>query len=163
MKQNHIYNSEEKLKWFGTGEWVEEPDMIEFEHKGFKCSIVRVCVQDGPIHVFGGHLCGYVNIPKDHPWIGKAFDIDADIHGGITFGEYDNEKQYWIGFDCGHLGDIVPSMELMRKEYKIAMPPYLEKFKNSPIFNSTYRNLNYVIEECKNLADQVIENDNRSD
>jgi hypothetical protein len=33
-----------------------------------------------------GHLCGYIGLPPAHPWHGKWYDdIDAEVHGGLTF------------------------------------------------------------------------------
>jgi len=33
-----------------------------------------------------GHLCGYLGVPKPHPWYGLDYDqIDADVHGGLTY------------------------------------------------------------------------------
>jgi|SRR5579884_668190 len=59
-----------------------------------------------------GYRCGYVRVPRGHPWHGKDFDqIDADVHGGLTFAEADAECDkgsddgWWIGFDCAHAGD----------------------------------------------------------
>lgn len=62
-----------------------------------------------------GHRCGYIKLHPDHPWSDKKYDeIDAAVHGGITFAEpdkpcEDNPHQdnihYWIGFDCSHLYD----------------------------------------------------------
>lgn len=33
-----------------------------------------------------GHLCGYIGVPKGHPWYGKDHDmIEANVHGGLTY------------------------------------------------------------------------------
>ena len=42
----------------------------EFEHAGYKC-IVTFCV--------GGHRCGYVGIPKNHPLYGKKYSDYLEI------------------------------------------------------------------------------------
>lgn len=66
-----------------------------------------------------GHLCGYVQVPVGHPAYGHAGEYDTPLdeincHGGITFAGYNTNNypvaeaengHYWIGFDCGHLGD----------------------------------------------------------
>jgi hypothetical protein len=41
IKKTHKFTSEEKLSWLGYGEWVEEPDLVEFEHCGLKCEIIK--------------------------------------------------------------------------------------------------------------------------
>lgn len=39
-----------------------------------------------------GHLCGYIGLPPSHPWHGKEYDdIEADVHGGLTFAESETE------------------------------------------------------------------------
>jgi hypothetical protein len=60
-----------------------------------------------------GHRCGYVRVPIGHPWHGKDDDeIDAEVHGGLTFAEAavgcdkgGPDDAWWIGFDCGHVED----------------------------------------------------------
>ncbi len=41
LKGKHIYTSEQKIKWFGYGEWVEEVDELVFLYKEFECTVVR--------------------------------------------------------------------------------------------------------------------------
>lgn len=54
---------------------------------------------------------GYIAVPPEHPWFGKDYDsIDADVHGGLTYGKdhAPNQKPdgyWWIGFDTGHYQD----------------------------------------------------------
>ncbi len=62
-----------------------------------------------------GWGCGYIGIPKGHPWYGKEYaDIEADVHGRLTYASFDNPSAkpkstqdglWWIGFDCAHGGD----------------------------------------------------------
>lgn len=162
MDENHLYTSEEKLKWWGYGEWVEESDEVDFDHEGIKCKVFRVVAPDGPIredgtqHIFGGHLCGYISIPTDHPYFSKDYnDIEIDVHGGLTYGENINDE-YWIGFDCAHSFDFIPSLE----KFKYSHPfndifPNPEEFKDYAIFIPTYKNVNFCIEECKSMAEQL--------
>jgi hypothetical protein len=161
MEQKHIYTSDEKIKWWGYGEWVEEPDEVLFEHNGIKCRIVRIAIPDGikpdgPFHIFGGYLCGYASIPKDHPFFGKNYyDIEIDVHGGLTYSEF-KDNEYWIGFDCAHSCDFNPSMQALRKSHDFEDKfPLPEEFKHIPIFNPSYRTIEYCIEECKSMADQI--------
>ena len=34
-----LYTPEFKEKWFGVGEWVDEPDVVKFDYKGYKCMV----------------------------------------------------------------------------------------------------------------------------
>ena len=70
---------------------------------------------------------------------------DIHVHGGLTYAndgvweELDTlpDDWWWLGFDCGHAGDIIPSMPSMQ------FP------------DDQYRNISYVIENCKSLAAQL--------
>jgi hypothetical protein len=61
-----------------------------------------------------GWGCGYVGVPKNHPWWGLDYDdVQVDIHGGLTYGrnkhpEADEQTPtdfWWFGFDTAHFGD----------------------------------------------------------
>ena len=127
-------------------EWMQEPNREEWEHQGYMCQIVR--------HPQAGHLCGYVGIPEGHPWFKKDYsDIDADVHGGLTYAAYGHDesesdkgyykqltdskgrKLWWIGFDCNHYGDMAP--------YGVS------------IFEGNYRNMFYVHGQTNRLAAQA--------
>lgn len=95
-------------------------------------------------HMFGcGHSNGYIAVPKDHHWYGKDYkDIDADVHGGLTYsdqlndeirkiaiGELPETNDYWVvGFDTCHYGD-----------------------------NEHNCNLDYVLSEVESLKQQALE------
>jgi hypothetical protein len=118
-------------------EWDNEPDRIEFESLGLPCLIVR--------NDFGGVLCGYVGVPEGHPWYHKNYeqiknDDQVFVHGH-TPKPGESDKVWWLGFDCGHAGDIVPK--------KRDVLPSLYKF-------GVYRNIDYVKSECEKLALQCI-------
>jgi hypothetical protein len=169
MEEGHIFTSDAKLKYWGYGEWVEEPDLVNFEYEGIKCKIKRLFIEDGyrsdgEIHMFGGSLCGYICIPKDHPYFGKDYDaIEIDAHGGLTYSKFE-EEEYWIGFDCSHAFDYLPSTEYLRKiEPSISRMAYeklSEELKKYPLFNPIYRNVRYCIEECKSMVNQVLNHQN---
>lgn len=166
MKAQHIHSSDLKLKHFGYGEWVEEPDFVEFEHLGFLCIVIRVFNKEPFIKketYFGGHLCAYVRIPENHPWYKKGYDeIEVDIHGGLSFSSlWKDEKTpvangYYIGFDCAHSMDICPSINLY-----IKTNPYMkrlcEKYPLDLLPKPYYKNIEFVINECKLLANQAKE------
>lgn len=131
-----------RAKW-PSGPWNDEPDRVEFEHKGVPCLIVR-----SPL---GGNLCGYVGVKPGHPWHRKNFsDIDADVHGGLTYSEEcqravchvpapgEPENLWWLGFDCAHCDDLTAWHQA------------------SPGEQASYRDIPYVTSETKRLAEQVI-------
>ena len=146
---------EVKLYFFGEGEWMQEPDQLEFEYEGYECEIRRNSI---------GSLCGYVKLPKEHPGYEKDYnDLDIDVHGGLTYSELENDK-WVIGFDCAHSGDIAPSCEKSRKDFLrsetfkelYAGHEDLKKaYPNCTLFNETYKNIEYVKSECMSLVDQI--------
>ena len=90
-------------------------------------------------HETMGHLCGYVKVPTSSP----LYDCDEDdpsieplhVHGGITYaGDLGTPGEWWIGFDCAHAGDLVPY---------------------GPIQYGTYRDVEFVLHELRNLIDQL--------
>lgn len=152
-----LASEEDKRKWWGEGEWVKEPDLAIFYHKTIKCVIRRIIVREMSNHIFGGHLCGYCEVPKDHTYWGLDYDqIPIEVHGGLTFSDFiDNE--WLIGFDCGHSFDLLPSIEQMRDRYRDEGLEELKKqFPNSPIWESTYRTFQFVEDECRKIAEQLI-------
>lgn len=174
IEEKHLYTSDEKLKWWGHGEWVEEPDEVNFFHNGISCRIVRMFSWDGHNgeHAFGGYLNGYISIPKDHPCFGKHMDyIPVEGNGGITYSEIDDQNHpflpkegHWIGFDCSHSYDYCPSVEYLKKTQPslIAIEEEFQQLKNklgcenSSIFNKSYKNIAFCIAECKSMADQLL-------
>ena len=158
MQEIHHFTSGQKLEWWGYGEWVEEPDEIKFEHAGFQCVVVRMAIQEGfrdTTHIFGGYLCGCVFIPIDHPFAVES-PIDVNVHGGISLSKPFIEQDIWaIGFDCAHSMDIVPSMiKLIRGMYEQLKDanPETARIKTP---GQEYRNVKYVIDETKSLAEQA--------
>jgi hypothetical protein len=70
-----------------------------------------------PKHMKVGHYNGYVSVPEKHPLHLATYsdndDVSSiDVHGGITYSgpgckgipEFERAS-WWLGFDCGHLGD----------------------------------------------------------
>lgn len=152
--EKHIYSSDQKLKCLGYGEWVEEPDEILFEYQGMKCRINRILDIVEENKCFGGHLCGYVQIPKDHMLFEKHYDdIQIDVHGGLTYSNF-YKDEYWIGFDCAHSFDICPSTEYLYKT-----DPYMielrKRYPTSLVWKKEYRNVQYCIKECKKMIKQI--------
>ena len=134
---------EEKIK--------QEGDEAVWDEQGLKCYVKR--------HKSLQHLCGYVGVPKTHPWWGKgggstlckhdgcykhSIVAQLQVHGGLTFeGEWKQFPGLWFfGFDCAHSGDLVPEALKFRTGYNL---------------DETYRDMEYVKAECRNLAKQLQE------
>ena len=58
----------------------------------------------------GSHPCGYVSVPKNHPFYGKCYwgiEDKIEVHGGLTFGgELHGFNGLWFGWDYAHAGDF---------------------------------------------------------
>jgi hypothetical protein len=161
MKIKHVLGIENKRRWFGDGEWVEEADRVTFEHCGLECEVIRVCAKEPYAieeHYFGGYLNGYVTL-KEGMSI-EFMDERIEVHGGITF-----NGQGIVGFDCAHFGDLNPSIKklkdtLLKEDLELRELIKLrdEALKNQPtpwFLEDVYRNLEYVINETKHLAEQI--------
>ena len=148
--ENKTYHTIDKSSW-GPGPWQSEPDKVQWAgpETNYPCIAVR--------QRHSGHWCGYVGVEPDHPAFGKGYDdLDCTVHGGLTYadscqadrpeeiavchvpapGEPDNI--WWLGFDCAHADDLMPKY-------------YAMGYGSS----GTYRTLQYVQDECRNLAKQL--------
>lgn len=125
---------------------TKEGNEFDFEAYGLKCYMRR--------HLTLGHWCGYVQIPENSKLSNAKtyYYTDSElglsdyeeainnilVHGGITYsGDRKKDGSIWWGFDCGHAGDVSPFLE------------------TSAFPDAIYRDKEYVIEECKNLARQI--------
>lgn len=153
----------DKSDW-PRGEWDNEPDKIQWpdEATGLPCLIVRN-------HM--GALCGYVGVSEGHPLYGKRYhQINLEVHGGgLTFsnpcapdpdetrdichspGSGEPDHVWWFGFDCAHAFDLSPAI---RKYVEEAERSYS---KPAGWAKEVYRNIEYVTEECRQLARQLKE------
>lgn len=158
IEEYHYWTCEEKLKWLGYGEWVEELDAVRFDYLGYEGFVMRI-VKREPCEkeaYFGGHLCGYVTIPPGHPFFGKE-DVDVTCHGGLTFSTV--QEKHMIGFDCGHAVDLVPTMKATQERITaniMAMYSLSEEMMKSDLFNPSYKNMDYCIAECMAMIDQLV-------
>lgn len=150
----------DKSDW-GDGPWQSEPDKMQWtdEATGLPCLVKR-----GPY----GALCGYVGIPEGHTWYRKDYsEMDADVHGGLTYashcqegddesttichipapGEPDNV--WWAGFDCAHAYDLSPGNDALLRT---------QGFQSGQWgIEEVYRDLGYVQDQCRHLAQQIVE------
>ena len=138
-----------------SGPWDSEPDHDHWHHLGYECFILRNRL---------GVWCGYVSIPRGHPWYQvEEFTIDVVAHGGLTWGDMESREfldflpsdpsRFTIGFDCGHASfDYVPGMftdeiiEAFGKPLAFGMPG------DHP---DAYRTIDYAKEQTNFLAEQV--------
>jgi hypothetical protein len=108
-------------------EWISEPNFFTDSYNDIRYFIMR--------NEYCGFLCGYVEIASLHKEIANYMDYIV-CHGGLTFNGLLKDGEKVIGFDCGHYGDFQP----------------YSKFIDS---KSEYRNLNFCINECVNIIDQI--------
>lgn len=142
-----------------SGEWDDEPDKVHWKDAatGLDCLAVR--------NPRRGNWCGYVAVTEGHPAFGNGYsDVDADVHGGLTFADFCQETEgphrgichvpfpgepdrvWWLGFDCAHAWDYCPEDKRLADEkggcFTIG-------------YDETYRTLGYVRMHCRNLAHQL--------
>ncbi len=98
-----------------------------------------------------GHRCGYVKVPGGHPWHGKDYlAIDADCHGGLTFGRRDsNFDGYWVGFSCTESHDEPDPSLLSAEDFEEASYDFYYGG------NTQIRTQEFVEKECKSLCEQA--------
>lgn len=132
--------------------WENEPDRLEFVHEGYQCLIRRIPVI--------GALCGYVAVPREHPYYAIDKDVlSIKIHGGLTYSsrseldicskEMPDADVWWFGFDCAHYTDFYPGIG-----YRKWTSVY-EMAEIGASFIGEYRNFEYVIDQTKSLAEQL--------
>lgn len=166
----------DKSMW-GEGPWQHELDEEFFEYEGYPCLIYR--------HTMLGCLNGYVGVGKGHPLFLKDEYETLDVHGGITFAglmsgfpildrKYHNF--FWLGFDCAHLGDLVPDINTTKQLFKTGKLkleeikyPEEDKILLTKMFNGEdifsrkdeYRDIEFVRNEVKKLAKQLKDIENK--
>lgn len=121
-----------------------------FEYRGHDCICVFNC---------RGYRCGYVSVDEAKDY----YHFDIDCHYGLTFGAeqvykyYNPKKEYYIGFDCGHICDghdydtaLLYGLITEQRYYQL-----LEMDIQSPLFIQPVRDLEYVENQCKKIVDQL--------
>ena len=160
IESEHCISSDVKLTHWGNGPWVEELDFVKWKYKGIVCLVKRAYVVEGFHlgHLSLGNLNGYIQVPKEHPWFKKDYnDIDVEVHGGLTFGEIRDEGEFWIGFDCAHSFDIVPSIEPTRTETDKEICKKHGISPSSNLLMRSYKDINFVKAECESMVDQLLQ------
>ncbi len=126
---------------------VHSPERVlsQGTHEGFDWVVV---------HNGCGYRCGYIRVMSGHPWHGKDWEeVDANVHGGLTFAQADEpcdnqgeDDGWWLGFNCAHAGDV-PDPDLPG-----------ERYTTGPI--GVVRSQEYVENECRSLCEQAMEANN---
>lgn len=144
--ENHLAGFD-KRKW-GVGPWLNEPDEYYVLHYDIPCYARR--------HETSGSWCGYIELPDSHPWSGLSQEeVPAEAHGGITFaGRRSAMGDGWfIGFDCGHGGDVSPAMDARLKG--LGLGSVGSPTDTPQNWEPTYKTLYYVLKELRELARQA--------
>ena len=146
--------------------WLNEPDYKRWRDgkTQLQCLILRAGST--------GALCGYVRLPRSlakvmgtagrrsepdefgcrYPAYGAPVFRDISVHGGLTYSgairtkKRGAERGIWVGFDCAHWGDLTPALD----EYL----PFRGQVTREV---HTYRDINYVTEQVRYLAQQIKE------
>jgi hypothetical protein len=134
-------------------DFYEVTGLLTYELHGFKCTVKK------DFHL--RHLCGYVALPKEHPFYGMFYDhMPISCHGGLSYGRIQNDDLHHIGFDCAHYLDAVPGLTDFK--YSDLGPEYaeiaamMEKIEaRLPKREETYKDLSYVKKEIESMVRQI--------
>lgn len=145
------YRFVDKTAWKERGAWDNEPDKVQWQDE----ATGMPCIARRSPNL--GFWCGYVGVSEGHPHFGQNYnDVNVDVHGGLTFADFCNkegdeatsichvpgpgesDRVFWFGFDCGHAWDLSPAWD--------------RKWIGE---HETYRDLDYVRQQCANLARQL--------
>jgi hypothetical protein len=125
-----------------------------------------------------------VAIPPEHPYsqtpeetrefCGKPYQhydydsLDIDVHGGLTFMAPDHGLKdllpvpctdMWIGFDCGHHGDMC-DVKMFKKYFGEEQVKAKQSFfdcMNHGYSGQTVKEYDYVEKQCHHIIDQLIQ------
>lgn len=95
-------------------------------------------------------------------WDGESVrpDLLLNAHGGITYSGKDKtyptcnyDPIWWFGFDCAHYGDE-KDFESLKEYYPLKHYNMVKKYA---FFDGSIRTKTYVEDECKSLAEQLVE------
>jgi len=159
----------DKSSW-GDGPWNDEPDRIEWRSGEYVCLMLR--------NVRHGMWCGYVAVLPGHPWHGVEFgDIDADVHGGLTYSghcmtderplrervchaSHGDDDLWWVGFDCHHAFDFAPAFVARERDLASRLRARGDEdgarlFEETP-WVQTYRHVVYVRDQVGHLVEQAM-------
>ncbi len=140
-----MMSHEEKLRKYGEGEWIDEPDEVFFSHTNIACEIFRHS---------RGYLIGMCQLPDNHPWSSMPLKkAEICIHGHqFIYKTFQNE---YVGFSCDMLDDMIPVFNTDKLAEQVI--DAFNKKNDQSYERFIYRNLSFVTEQCKYLAEQIIE------
>lgn len=122
-----------------------------------------------------GHRCGYVGIPKNHPWfkldtrhIGEndpcnecgreapeEWRGEVSVHGGISYGGLANahtaDEVYVIGFSCDNTSDLADPL-INREAGEDDAAAYA---LHPTSWKRSVKSTEYCVEHCKSLCQSV--------
>lgn len=119
-----------------------------------------------------GFRCGYVKVPKSHPFYNKDYSEkeirNLNVHGGITFSSHTINHEclsdgYWLGFDAFHSEDMLDYDEMNKENLKTSklfnqFVKELDKaFPLSNNYTRKIRNTRFMESHCRNLCEQLAE------
>lgn len=131
MKTRKKMTIMEKLEIFGHGPWINEDDEIEFVHTGIHCRVSRSRAM--------GCLIGVCDLPSFFRVHEDCRLLDFVAHKEGRLSTITKLTGVSIKFACFHEDDLIPSEHRIEDETK------------------TYRTMEYCIEQCKYLAEQIVE------
>ncbi len=135
---------------FPPGKWLNEPDLVYWEHK-LPCLAIR--------DMGMGCWKGFVAVDGYHPYCNVAIDalikipnvmeIFFSVHGGLSgagrlpakYKEF-AKNLWWIGIETSHGGDLQPLLKLEGTEADVA----------KMTSNQTYKDLQFIRRETNKLA-----------
>jgi len=121
---------------------------------------------------------GYCSVSMAHPFYRKSYshetisDLQHNIedvlyvHGGVTYSgeiewalEQDSSlprNQWWFGFDCCHANDAADTSLINDPVAKKFVEDMEESLSKSNLnFEKTHKDLDFVVEQCDNMADHL--------
>ena len=119
----------------------------QFEYRGHDCLVV---------FTHWGVRNGYVSVSEDKDFV----DYDIDCHGGLSFsGElpygYGQKAKFYIGFDCGHLGDDHDFDTAYKYGLIDAETRDIREEEFSYLQGGDVWSLEYVEDQCRYIVDQL--------
>jgi hypothetical protein len=166
----------DKSDW-GEGQWQREPDKMQWPdpETGLPCLALR--------HPTFGNWCGYVGVPPEHPFHGRAYyacslpekceddgeycehsiERELDPHGGVTFADscVEEDKEHGICHvpDQGEPDDIWWfGFDCAHLDDASPGRRAMDRKYGIPstVFGANvYRDLQYVRQECAAMARQL--------
>jgi hypothetical protein len=136
---------------------IQERTLASGVHLGFAWQIAKNA---------WGYRCGYICVGPDHPWYAIPYgDIDAAVHGGLTYAErgtagmHDDPAEWWIGFDCAHAFDAADPdlMDDRSLADHLRTQAALQRFRLPDAVRETIKDTAYVESMCRALCRQARE------